>query len=152
MQHRYFARNNFLIQGNRYVHNINILSWIIYYSVVLAKLDNFTHNQAIFLAMHFIAFGFNLLSDLNSNVNNFIKIVSDFFNWLFSQLIRRLLDVPKNMIDSFYSIKVFFKRINSDESTAKFLFYWFLSSIDFIVSISVAITTFINFCCKFRVI
>ena len=73
-----------MIQENGYVHNINILSWIIYYSVVLAKSDNFTNNQAIFLAMHFIAFGFNLLSDLNSNVNNFIKIVSDFFNWLFS--------------------------------------------------------------------
>ena len=39
-----------------------------------AKSNNFTHNGQYFLTKYFIAFDFNILSDLNSNLNNLIEV------------------------------------------------------------------------------
>ena len=112
------------------------------------KLDAFSHNGAISLNNDFLAFGFIILSDFNSNFNNFIGISS--LRFYFSQLIRGLFDVPEYLNDSFKNMKIFFVRINSKKLATKFLLYCFLFFY-FIVNISVTKSIFINFYCKFIV-
>ena len=87
------------------------------------KSDDFTHNGVMF----FIAFDFIILSDLNSNFINFIKLFSLKYQNFFSHLIRRLFYGSEYFIDSFKNVRMFFVRISSNKLTTKFLCYCFLS-------------------------
>ena len=57
-----------------------------------------------FLTIFFVAFDVVILSDSNSNFNNFIEVhLSNFF----SQLIGRMFDVSKFFVDAFKNINFF---------------------------------------------
>ena len=103
----------------------------------------------IFVTIYLIVFDCVSLSDLNSNLNSFMEILS--IRHFFGQFIRRFFDGPKYLIVSFKNITFFFARISSNKCAAKFFFSCFLHFY-FIVKISVPITIFNNFYCKFMVI
>ena len=64
----------------------------IYYSVGLGKSDDFTYNQTVFfLSIYILIY---LISTLIPIIS--LKIyLSEFFNWLFNQLMREYFDVSK---------------------------------------------------------
>ena len=97
---------------------------------------------------------FIALSDLNSNFNNFFQ----FYLSVPSQLIRRLLDVPKYF--TYIALKISKSSLsgsiptNSQQSScsmSKFLLTKCFLSSYFIVNIFVTMTIFINFYCKFKI-